>query len=70
MRPDDALSAAAEAALQTACNADDPAACNDLGVVLHLRGQSPSVAAAARTALDRACKAELEPACRNLERLR
>lgn len=64
LRPDEAMLARAEPPLRTACEAGDMAACDDLGVALHLRGD----AAAARSAFERACKAKLEPACRNLER--
>jgi hypothetical protein len=63
--PDEATLTRAEPALRSACEAADAAACDDLGVVLHLRGD----AAGARTALQRACEAKVEPACRNLERL-
>lgn len=66
LRPDQALADRAQAVLRTACDAGDAAACNDLGVVLHVRGD----AAAARAAIDGACQSGLEPACRNLERLR
>jgi hypothetical protein len=65
LRPDEATLARAEPALRAACEAADAAACDDLGVVLHLRGD----AAGARAALERACTAKLEPACQNLERL-
>jgi hypothetical protein len=64
MKPDEATLARADPALRTACEGGDMAACNDLGVVLHLRGDT----AAARAAFVRACQAKLEPACRNLER--
>jgi len=63
LRADEAALARAEPPLRTACEADDMAACNDLGVALHLHGD----AAGARAAFDRACKAKLELACRNLE---
>ncbi len=62
--PAEATLALAEPVLRRACEAADAAACNDLGVVLHHRGD----AAGARVALQRACEAKLEPACRGLER--
>lgn len=65
LHPDEALAAMAEAGLRSACEAGDAAACNDLGVLLHVRGD----AAAARAAIDGACTAKVEPACRNLDRL-
>jgi TPR repeat protein len=64
LRPNPALLAQAEPALRAACEAGDAAACNGLGVALHLRGDT----AGARTALDGACQAKVEPACRNLLR--
>jgi hypothetical protein len=66
LRPDAAMLALVEPPLRTACEADDMAACNDLGVMLHLRGD----ATAAATEFGRACGAKLELACRNAERLR
>lgn len=66
LQPPEALAARANAVLAPACEADDPRACNDLGVLLHARGD----ATAARAALDRACQAQLATACQNLERLR
>lgn len=66
LRPDAALLDRAEPPLRAACEADDAAACADLGVLLHLRGD----VAGAATMLGRACGAKLEPACRSAERLR
>ena len=66
LRRDDAMLARVEPVLRSACEADDAAACADLGVVLHLRGDEKGAAAA----LARACEAKLEPACRNAARLR
>lgn len=64
-RPDAKLAERAVATLQAACDEGDSAACNDLGVLRHLRGN----AAGAREAIDRACEAGLERACENRERL-
>lgn len=64
LHPDEPTLARAEPVLRTACEADDAAACNDLGVVLHHRGD----VAGARAAFVPACQAKLEPACHNLER--
>jgi Flp pilus assembly protein TadD len=49
--------------LRTACEAGDMAACSDLGVALHVAGDT----AAARAAFERACTGELKAACRHVE---
>ncbi|MEM7159409.1 MAG: hypothetical protein AAF799_41610 [Myxococcota bacterium] len=64
-RPTPELAAMAEPALRTACEGDDAASCNSLGVLLHVGGD----AAGARTALDQACRAGLAQACDNLGRV-
>lgn len=65
LRPDHALLERAEPPLRAACEAGDAAACGDLGVALHLRGDGDG----ARVALDRACRAKVEPACQGRQRL-
>lgn len=65
LRPDEPMLARAEPPLRAACEAEDAAACADLGVLLHLRGDE----AGAASMLARACAAKLEPACRSAERL-
>ncbi|MEM9461691.1 MAG: hypothetical protein AAGF11_46440 [Myxococcota bacterium] len=64
-KPKGALAQRAMGVLRGACDAGDMAACDGLGVMLHLRGDS----AQARTLLTRACEAKLEPACTNLQSL-
>ncbi|MCX4241443.1 SEL1-like repeat protein [Paraliomyxa miuraensis] len=65
LRPDQTLATTAESALRSACEGGDAVACNDLGVMLHGRGD----ASAARASLHRACEERVAIACTNLERL-
>lgn len=65
MRPDSALASRARRVLRGACEADDMAACNALGIIVHGQGDT----AEANALLRRACDATLEVACRNVKEL-